>query len=169
MRRNLFGATALSMGLSMSLATAGQAQSVADQVVSQLQADGFDRIEVTNGRTQVKIEAIRGETQVEFVYDLTTGALIEQEVYPVDGDEDIRPGVVVRTRDRDFSDDDEGDDESSPGRDDDEPDDDERDDESRDDERDDDERDDDERDDEDEDEDDDDEDDEDDDEEDDDD
>ena len=41
------------------------AQSTTDQIVTQLQNQGFTRIEIKQGPTQIKVEAIRGNTKVE--------------------------------------------------------------------------------------------------------
>lgn len=121
--------------LMMGVASAAHAQSIADQVISQLEAEGFTYFEVKNGLNQVKIEAVRGAQEVEYVYDLATGELLKQEVGRADSDDQNRSGVRTRNEDRNFvDDDDEGDDDE---RDDDERDDDERDDDERDDERDD--------------------------------
>lgn len=115
-----------------------------DRIVSDLQAQGFTRIEVRNGVTQTKIEAIRGTEKIETVFDTATGAILEQEIERVDDDDDIAPGVSVRDRNRDFvddgrsDDDDDDDDDRRGGRDDDDDDDRGRDDDSRDDDRDDD-------------------------------
>ncbi|MGJ8602950.1 MAG: hypothetical protein ACSHXH_02410 [Marivita sp.] len=121
-----------------------------DQLVSDLQAQGFTRIEVKNGLTQTKVEAVRGTEKVETVFDRATGAVIEQEIERVDSDDDTAPGVSIRDRNRDFADagrsddDDDDDDDRRGGRDDDDDDDDHRggrdddDDDDRDDDRDDD-------------------------------
>ena len=94
-----------------------------DQIVSDLQAQGFTRIEVKTGLTQTKVEAIRGTEKVETVFDRATGDVIKQEVETVRAGEDTRPGVEVRSRDRDFVDgsrsDDRDDSGSRSGRDDD--------------------------------------------------
>ena len=102
-----------------------------DQLVSDLQAQGFTRIEVKNGLTQTKVEAIRGTEKVETVFDRATGAVIEQEIERVDSDDDTAPGVSIRDRNRDFadagrSDDDDDDDDRRGGRDHDDDDDDHR-------------------------------------------
>lgn len=81
-----------------------------NQIVSDLQAQGFTRIEIKNGLTQTKVEAIRGSEKVETVFDRATGDVIEREVERVDSDDDTRPGVEVQTRDRDFADGDRSDD-----------------------------------------------------------
>lgn len=123
-------------------ASAAFSQSIAEQVIAQLQEQGYERIEVKNGPTQVKVEAIRDGMKMEVIYDAATGEVIKQEVGPVDGDDDMTPGVSVDDDDEDFIDDDENDDDSDES-DDDENDDDEDDDDEDDDENDDDDEDDD--------------------------
>lgn len=98
--------TAAALALS---ASAAFPQSIAEQVIAQLQAEGYQRIEVRNGPSQVKVEAIRDGMKMEVVYDALTGAVVKHEVERVDADEDTTPGVRVRNNDRDFVDD-EGDD-----------------------------------------------------------
>jgi hypothetical protein len=105
-------------------------------------AEGYDFVEVKVGPTQTKVEAIKGGTKVEVIYDNETGEILKQEAEAADGDDVGRTGKQVRVEDKDFldGDDDEGDDEED---DDDENDDDEgEDDEGDDDESDDDENDD---------------------------
>ncbi|MBM1222247.1 PepSY domain-containing protein [Ponticoccus sp. SC2-23] len=85
------------------------AQSSTDQIVSQLQAQGFTRIEIKEGPTQIKVEAIRGTTKVEYVYDNSTGELIKSEVERVSSDDDTSPGIQIRTESDDFVDDDDDD------------------------------------------------------------
>jgi uncharacterized protein Smg (DUF494 family) len=75
-----------------------------DQIVSDLRAQGFTRIEVKNGLSQTKVEAIRGTEKVETVFDRATGEVIKQEVETVRAGDDTRPGVEIRDRDRDFVD-----------------------------------------------------------------
>ena len=113
MNRFLLAAAALLAGPAL-------AQGITDQVVAGLQAQGFTRIEVKEGPSQVKVEAIRGDTEVEYVYDLATGALLSQETGRVDAGDDTAPGVEYDTEDRDFvgggrGDDADGDDDN-PGR-----------------------------------------------------
>ena len=100
-------------------ASAGYAQSIAEQVISQLQAQGYERIEVVNGPNQVKVEAIRRGKKLEVVYDADTGAILEEEVAPVDDDDETSPGIEVSDDDEDFVDDDEDDDEDEDDDDDD--------------------------------------------------
>jgi hypothetical protein len=72
------------------------AQSATDQIVSQLQAQGFTRIEIKQGPTQIKVEAIRGNTKVEYIYDTSTGELIKSEIERVGAGDDTSPGVSGR-------------------------------------------------------------------------
>ena len=78
-------------------ASAAFAQSSTDQIVSQLQGQGFTRIEIKQGPTQIKVEAVRGDTKVEYIYDSSTGDLIKSEVERVGSDDDISPGIEIRT------------------------------------------------------------------------
>jgi hypothetical protein len=95
-----------------------------DALVADLQAQGYSWIEVKQGPTQIKVEAVKGSVKVETVYDIATGAVIESETERASTAEQGRTGVEVQTRDRDFED---GRDDDS-GRDDDDDDDDDRDD-----------------------------------------
>ncbi len=110
-------------GTSTSIISTSTGGTSTDQIVSDLQAQGFTRIEVKTGLTQTKVEAIRGTEKVETVFDRATGDVIKQEVETVRAGEDTRPGVEVRSRDRDFVDgsrsDDRDDSGSRSGRDDD--------------------------------------------------
>lgn len=98
-----------------------------DEIISDLQAEGYTRVEVRVGPNQIKVEAIRGDIKIEKIMDSTTGALLKSESYRVGSDENTSPGVSVRERDRDFvqvsqrgrDDDDDHDDDSDDDRDDD--------------------------------------------------
>ncbi|MAN97546.1 hypothetical protein [uncultured Roseovarius sp.] len=79
-----------------------EASPLIDTEVTALQAEGYDRIEVKTGRTQTKIEAIRGAEKLEVVYDSTTGAVLKREIESAEYDDDISVGVKYRSRDRDF-------------------------------------------------------------------
>ncbi len=84
------------------IASVADAQSIADQAISQLTAQGYSRIEVQTGPSQVKVEAIRGNRELEVVYDAVTGAILKQEVNAVSSDDDTASGIERRTRDRDL-------------------------------------------------------------------
>lgn len=73
-----------------------------DEIISDLQAEGYTRVEVRVGPNQIKVEAIRGDIKIEKIMDSATGALLKSESYRVGSDENTRPGVTVRERDRDF-------------------------------------------------------------------
>ena len=98
------------------------------KVVEDLQAQGYDFIEIKNGLTQIKVEAIRGTEKLEIVYDRETGEVLKREVQRAASGEVGRSGIEIDTRNRDFLDDDEDDENDRSGRRDDE--DDEDDDES---------------------------------------
>lgn len=111
------------------------ADAFSDSVVANLQAEGFTGIEVKNGLTQTKVEAVRGTDKLEVVYDRTTGSILKQEWEQAEAG-DLSEGVEVRTRFRDFldeedladdseDDDDDDDDDDGDDEDDDEDDDDE--------------------------------------------
>jgi hypothetical protein len=93
-------------------------------LISRFQGDGYTTIEVTRGINETKVEAIRNNEKVEVVYDNATGAVLETEFGAPDADDDIRPGVTVRDRNRDFvrdddDRDDDGDDDGDDNQDDD--------------------------------------------------
>lgn len=120
MKKTLLSTTAMIL-----VAGALSAQSIADQVITALQADGYERIEIDNGPSTIKVEAIRGDRKLEIIYDAITGEILEQESGPVEAREDRAPGVFID----DENDDDERDDDEDDESDDDESDDDESDDE----------------------------------------
>ncbi len=123
----LFPLTAAALILAAGSATASP---LTDSLVAAWQAQGYQRIEIETGPTQVKVEAIRGTQKAEVVYDAATGAILRQEFERVDGDDNTRPGVFYERDDDDFTrDDDRWDDDR---RDDDRWDDDRRDDDRRD-------------------------------------
>lgn len=97
-------------------------------------SQGFTGIEVTVGRSQVKVEGIRDGQKVEVIYDAATGAELKRETGVAEAGDDIHNGISIRQRNRDFvradrhdddddhggsSDDDSGDDNSGSGHDDD--------------------------------------------------
>lgn len=82
--------------------TAAQADPFTDAVVTRYQEMGFNFIEVQNGQTQVKVEAIRGTEKLEVIYDRATGRILKQEQERAEIEEQNRTGVQVRERSRDF-------------------------------------------------------------------
>lgn len=87
-------------------------------------AEGYAFVEVKVGPTQTKVEAVKGSTKVEVIYDNETQEIIKREQEAADGDYLGREGKQVRNVNRDFEDDDGDDDRKGRGRDDDDEDDD---------------------------------------------
>ena len=131
MKKKLFLMTTSAAVLAGSMALA---DAFSDAVIANLQSEGFTGIEVKNGISQTKVEAVRGTDKLEVVYDRATGAILKQEWETAEPD-DLFEGVEVRTRFRDFLDDediedeeDDDDDDDDDGDDDDEDEDDDDDD-----------------------------------------
>ena len=112
--KRMISISALVLGLSASIAQA-QAQTIAEQVRTQLTAQGYDTIEIKERRGQVRVEATRGGRKLEVVYDAATGEILSQEVSALDGSS---------SRDSSDDSDDDHDDNSDDDRDDDRDDDD---------------------------------------------
>jgi hypothetical protein len=85
------------------LAHTTSAESISDQVIRQLSEQGYSRIEIKTGPSQVKVEAIKGDRQLEVIYDSATGDVLKQEVNMVRADEDTTPGIEYQERDSDFT------------------------------------------------------------------
>ena len=103
----LFATTAAFVLLSTGLSLAAVDTNA---LIDSLQSQGYTRIEVKNGLSQVKIEAIRGTEKVEVVYDKETGAVLKSETETVQPGDDLAAGISIETRDEDFLDDDSSDD-----------------------------------------------------------
>ena len=87
-----------SAAILVTVAAAGHAQSITDQVVSQLTAEGYSRIEVKRLGTTVKVEAQKGGRELEVIYDSATGAVLKEEVNPIRPGDDTTPGVYLSGR-----------------------------------------------------------------------
>ncbi|HPE26646.1 PepSY domain-containing protein, partial [Albidovulum sp.] len=84
------------------VATTGPALALtSDEVISELQAQGYTSIEVKVGPTQIKAEASNGTDRLEVVYDKETGDVLKSEVYAGQG-LDVSPGIEVERGSRDF-------------------------------------------------------------------
>lgn len=95
------------VALSANMAFAAiDAQSLADDYIAQ----GYSFVEVKQGPTQTKVEAIKGTSKVEVIYDNETGAIVKQESDTADAEDQARTGTQVRTVDEDFADDESSDD-----------------------------------------------------------
>jgi hypothetical protein len=110
MKRLMLLSSALVLSASMSFAAV-----TANDLVTSYQAQGFTRIEVKTGLTQIKVEAVKGTTKLEVIYDAATGAILKQESERARRS-DRGTGVELSTENRDFldgSDDDWDDDDHS--------------------------------------------------------
>ena len=95
---------ALLAGITAIAPVSALAGTIMDDHVTRLQTEGYDTVEIKTGPSQTKIEAIRGLRKLEVIYDTRSGKVLKREVEQVDWSDDIRPGVRVRIRDRDFLD-----------------------------------------------------------------
>jgi hypothetical protein len=68
------------IGLSLWAASMVSAQPAIDSVLSSLARQGFGGFEVSRERGQVRIEARRGATERELVYDAATGELLRDRI-----------------------------------------------------------------------------------------
>jgi hypothetical protein len=114
--------------------TAASADPFVDAVVRNFQNMGYQFVEIERGQTQLKAEGVRGNEELEVIYDLSTGQIIKQERGRADAEYIGRTGVEIDVSNRDFvggdssggddDDDDDDDDDRSGSRDDDDDDDD---------------------------------------------
>lgn len=109
MKRFMFLTASFALSASMAMASIS-----AGDLVAAYQAQGYARIEVTTGPTQIKVQAIKGSTKVEVVYDATTGAILRQENRWVKRSERGK-GVAFSTASDDFMNNHAGDAEDSAG------------------------------------------------------
>ena len=127
----------LTLATAVALATtSAHADAFTDAVLAKFQEREFDFIEIKEGLTQLKVEAIRGDQKLEVIYDRASGTILKQEQERADADEIGRSGVEIDRRSRDFideddlarvsDDDDDDDDDRRSGRDSDDDDDDRR-------------------------------------------
>lgn len=94
----------------MAFAAPALAQSLSDRLVAEYQAQGYTYIEVYQGLSQIKVEATKGNTTIEVVYDAATGAILYTDIDPADAEEMSRQGVEFNVENRDFTNDDDDDD-----------------------------------------------------------
>ena len=82
--------------------TMASAAITAQSLVDTFKAQGYTRIEVKTGLTQIKLEAVKGTTKVETIYDIATGQALKTETEAVGVFDDTAPGVELSNRNRDF-------------------------------------------------------------------
>jgi hypothetical protein len=73
-----------------------------DQIAARFQAEGYRYIEIKQGLTQTKVEAIRGNEKREVVFDRATGHVLKSETETAKSKDQGRNGLVVMERSRDF-------------------------------------------------------------------
>ena len=80
-----------------------QAGITSTQVVDLFTSQGYTNIEVTTGLTQMKVEAVMGSVKLEVIYDLNTGAILQQENSVVRGSTPSGGATEVKTSSEDFT------------------------------------------------------------------
>ncbi|WGH77776.1 PepSY domain-containing protein [Jannaschia ovalis] len=80
------------------------AQSFNDQIIADLESKGYEYIEIENGLTQTKVEALDGASRLEVIYDNTTGSILKQELGQADASELGLEGIEIGNASRDFLD-----------------------------------------------------------------
>lgn len=101
MKRNLLMTVAF-------LATAQMASAAAvtaEELAARFQAEGYSFIEIRQGATQIKIEAIKDGVKTEIIFDILTGAILKSESERVGTIGSSDPGIQISVIDRDFLDD----------------------------------------------------------------
>jgi hypothetical protein len=85
-----------------------------DELAARYQSEGYSYIQIREGLSQYKVEAIRDGMKVETIYDAVTGLVLETESEKIGTIGSADPGVRLRKVSRDFyereDDDDSGDD-----------------------------------------------------------
>ncbi|EKD60029.1 MAG: hypothetical protein ACD_54C00983G0003 [uncultured bacterium] len=96
-------------------ATMASAAITANDVVATYQSQGYTYVQVKDGISQIKVEAIKDGVKLEVIYDKASGNVISQETRAVQGSEAGLSGVEVQHSNGDFDDtgdDDNGDDDN---------------------------------------------------------
>lgn len=82
-------------------ATMAMAAISASDLVTAYQSEGYTKIEVVTGLTQIRVEATKGTAKIEVIYDAATGAILSQEQGKAKRS-DRGTGVVLSTSTHDF-------------------------------------------------------------------
>ena len=85
-------------------ATMASAAITANDVVATYQSQGYSYVQVKDGISQIKVEAIKDGVKLEVIYDKASGNVIRQESGAADASEATRSGVEVQQTNRDFDD-----------------------------------------------------------------
>ena len=83
---------------------ATHADSSTNRALAKFEDWDFDYIEIKEGLTQVKVEAIRGDQKLEVIYDRATGSILKQKLEPADAEKIGISGIEFERRNRDFLD-----------------------------------------------------------------
>jgi len=92
----------LSTTLSVLTAAPLYAQSFTDRVVETLSQQGYQTVEIDNGPTQTKFEAVGDGTKIEVIYDRASGEILSQETERFVGTVVEGQPIEIDTRTRDF-------------------------------------------------------------------
>ena len=95
-------AVILYFALMMSVGAAS-ASGIEQMLISDLAAEGFTRVEVKRGVTQLKVDAIRGDQKLVLVIDTTTGKILKKHVGQVWLFDNAAPGFFISDRGRNFT------------------------------------------------------------------
>lgn len=85
-------------------ATMASAAITANDVVATYQSQGYTYVQVKDGISQIKVEAIKDGVKLEVIYDKASGNVISQETRAVQGSEAGLSGVEVQHSNGDFDD-----------------------------------------------------------------
>jgi hypothetical protein len=72
-----------SLALGLTLLSPAAFALTADEVIADLQSQGYSHIEIRVGATRIKAEALRNGEKLETVYDLVSGAVLKRETAPL--------------------------------------------------------------------------------------
>lgn len=88
--------------------TIAQAEVTTRALANDYMVQGYDKVEVKRGATQIRVEAIRAGQKVRVVYDIASGAVISNQTSPASQSEQSESGVEVSSGSDDFGADDTG-------------------------------------------------------------
>ncbi|MFZ7090276.1 PepSY domain-containing protein, partial [Primorskyibacter sp. 2E233] len=88
----------LSTGAALLFGTMAFADAFNDQVVAQLQSQGFQTLEIKTRNGQTKFEAVRGDQKLEVVYDRATGKVVSQEMKQAKASEQTAEKTQTQTQ-----------------------------------------------------------------------
>jgi len=77
----------------------------ADDVLASYGTDaGYSYVQVTEGLTQIKVEAVKDGVMIEVIYDKETGSVLKSESQSAEAEYLTKTGVEVRQVSKDFGD-----------------------------------------------------------------